>query len=297
MFAKTTIPVVFLLLGPTACGVGPGRPGDPAEDVIAQVGSQKVTRRQLEEHILETLGGPADAASANSEVKSRLLDQLLEEELIVEAAIRKGLSISDREVEAFSSKNRDVRDGVKRILLQDKFKREVILSGVTVSEIEVQRYVEQHQDEFRRPARAVIRKILLDDIHDAREIQAELALHPERFEELAEARSLAPDRGEPQAYEEEQLPETVRAAVSRMSAGDLSSVVEDPHGFFILMLDERLPEREADPGEVHEQIRRKLLQEKYQARYLDFLASLRASTDVTVFEEELGFAYIRKGQS
>jgi parvulin-like peptidyl-prolyl isomerase len=294
-------------LGLSGCGTGGAHPADPSSTVIAKVGDLQVTRGSFEAWMTETLGGPHDLEEAEAEVKSRLLDQFLDEELLLAEAGKQGITVTDEEArrqipQAAAADGEPVAPdtaSLKRSLLQKKFKEKVILSDVSVSDQEVRDYFESHPQEFRRPARAVLRKILLDVEKDAQEVHEELAQHSDQFEDIAEKRSMAPDGGQAQAYEEETLPEAVRAAAAKLKEGELSPVVKDPQGYFILRLEERQPARSPSLEEVREQIKLRMLRDKSQRRYADYVAGLRQRTTVEMYADRLGFDYTppAKGKS
>ncbi len=274
---------------------GEQAPGKEAETaVVARVGDHRVTQGEFDAYLAETLGSPEGAAAAEPSVKSRLLDQFLEEELLVTAAGQRGITVSDQEIDrAMKDGSRD-RDRVRRGLLERKFKQQVILSDVSVADEEARAYFESHLESFHRPARVVLRKVLLDSAAEARQVREELQRDPGGFEEVASARSLSPDGGQPQAYEEDSLPESIRAAVDRLGVGEISPVVEDPQGFFILKLEERQPERPANLEEARDRIKLDLLREKSQARYREFVEALRRDVPVEVFADKLPFRYVEK---
>jgi len=294
------IPVSALALAGAlaVCGCSGGTtPGDEAEAVVvARVGDHRVTRGEFDAYLSETLGSPQGAAAAEPAVKSRLLDQFLEEELLVTAAEKKGITVSEPEIDRAAREGGRDRDRVRRALLERKFKQQVILNDVSVADEEARAYFESHIESFHRPARVVLRKVLLDSAAEARQVRDELAKDPGRFEDVASARSLSPDGGQPQAYEEDSLPESIRRAADQLGVGEISPVVEDPQGFFILQLEQRQPERAANLEDAFDRIKLDLLREKSQARYREFVDALRRDVPVEVFQDKLPFRYVeRKG--
>lgn len=286
------------LLAVLGCGQGSSDPSDPSGIVVATVGGASLTRGQLDQHLERTLGGPGEVAQAEPQVKSYLLDQLLEEELIVAAAESRGITVSDEETELYLEDDQATdREQVRRVLLQKKLKGDVILSGVSVSEVEIRRYMETNRDRFRVPARVVLQMMVLDDVEDASRIREMLDVDPGRFEELARSNSLSPDPGETQAYEEEILPESIRDALFGLEEGDIAPVVQDPQGIFIVKLVDRLEEREPDEEELYDRIKRHLIQEKNQKRYTEFVRGLRDETPIVVNTEALDFPYSRDERS
>jgi len=249
-----------------------------------------VTRDQFAAYLAEALGEPAQTP-VEPEVKSRLLDQFLDEELLLAEARRRKLDVSEQEALTKGPGEGADPARVRRALLLKRFKEEVILRGVSVSQEEIRRQFETHVQDYHRPATVVLRKVLLDSAEEARDVRRELQDAPAKFETIAETRSLSPDGGQPQAYDESVLPDSLRQAVASMREGELSPVIEDPQGFFIVKLEGRQPERAPSLQEVSKEIELHLLQEKSQQRYKEAVASLHQSTSLEIFADKLDFTY------
>ena len=264
--------------------------------VVAVVGDRSITRPALDAYLALAVGSEAEPQASDTTVSSRLLDQMIDEEMILAEAARRGITLGEEEKRGQLPSGAQGGDsaGLERVLLQGKFKREVILDGVTVSQDEVAAYFAAHQPEFREPAQVVLKKILLDDRKTAEQVRAQVAARPSSFEEVAEARSLAPGGGLPEAHEEDLLPEALRAQVQKLRPGELSPVVTDPQGFYILRLEGRQAASMPTLEELRERIELKLLTERAETRYQEFLAALRGSTRVEIREDQLPFAYVRK---
>ncbi len=87
------------LSGLLACGSGDGGgSADPSKKEIAAVGSHVVTRGDFDAYLEAALGGRAEAASAGAELKSRMLDQYLDEEMLLAAAHERGMTVTDEEI-------------------------------------------------------------------------------------------------------------------------------------------------------------------------------------------------------
>jgi parvulin-like peptidyl-prolyl isomerase len=90
------------------------------------------------------------------------------------------------------------------------------------------------------------------------------------------------------------LPDTLRHAVASLQPGELSPVVEDPQGFFIVKLEARQPERAPVLEEVHDAIKLRLLQEKSQQRFLETVSALRGRIRIEILQDKLDFPYQKK---
>ena len=282
--------ILLILFALSASGCGVGAPGKP-EDVIALVGGRDVSRGAFDKYLISALGDASGVAGAEPEVLSRLLDQFLEEEMLVGEALNAGIVVTDDQIEHFLRNQAGDPDRVRVVLLGKRYKEEVILRDIEVTDEEIAAYFRGNMTTFRRPSRVVLGKILLDDAEAARIIHEEVVSHPADFEMIAEAKSLSPDGGRAQAYEEETLPDSIRQILATLQKGEISPVVEDPQGFFIVRLQDRRPEQTPALDEVRDEIELKLLQEKSEQMYKDAVRDLRARTTIEIKEDRLLFPY------
>jgi hypothetical protein len=251
-------------------------------------------REELAAYLTEALGGAEEAAAAEPAVKARMLDQMLDEELMLTEARRRNLEVPEAEAKSGPSGEGVDPARVRRALLLKRFKEEVILRGLTVSPEEIRQQFDSHRKEYHRPATVVLRKVLLDTSEEANNVRLQLVAAPANFESIAETRSLAPDGGQAQPYDEDVLPDSLRAAVASLREGELSPVIQDPQGFFIVKLEAHQAERSPSLDEVSREIELKLLQDRSQQRYREALSALRKNIPVQVYPEKLDFPYTRK---
>jgi len=282
--------ILLILLALSASSCGAGAPAKP-EDVIAVVGGRDVSRGAFDKYLISALGDASGVAGADPEVLSRLLDQFLEEEMLVGEALNAGIAVTDDQIEHFMRDQAGDPDRVRVGLLGKRYKEEVILRDIEVTDEEIAAYFRGNMTTFRRPSRVVLGKILLDEAEAARLVHEEVVSHPADFEMIAEARSLSPDGGRAQAYEEETLPDSIRQILATLQKGEISPVVEDPQGFFIVRLQDRRPEQTPALDEVRDEIELKLLQEKSEQKYKDAVRDLRARMTIEIKEDRLSFPY------
>jgi hypothetical protein len=287
---------ICILAAAAACGGREAAPVDPDQVAIARVGDRDVTRGAFAAYLLASLGDPAEVARAGPEVRSRLLDQFLDEEAIVAAALDDGTQVAENDLRGLLRGGGDP-EGARRMLLAKNYREEVILKGISVDEMEIEAYYRANLAAFQQPSRLILRKILLDSPEEAREVHAEIARDPASFELVADARSLSPEGGRAQAYDEGALPEMLREAIAHLKEGEVSALVEDPQGFFILKVEERRPERTLEIDEVRDRIEFMLLQERSERRYREFVEDLRRRTPIEVLADRLDFPYVPKDPS
>lgn len=290
------ISLILLTLSAAGCGGGTP-PARVPEDVIAVVGGRDITQGAFDKYLLSTLGDVSGVAGAGPDVLSRLLDQFLDQEMLVGEALKEGIAVTEDQVKYFMREQTGDPDRVRAVLLEKRYKEEVILKDIDVSEDEIAGYFRDNMASFHRPSRVVLAKILLDDAEEARSVHAEVMSRPADFEMIAEEHSLSPDGGRSQAYEEETLPDSIRAMTASLEKGQISPIVQDPQGFFILRLEDRRPEQSPALEEVRDEIELKLLQEKSETKYRDALRDLHARTAITINKDRLAFPYQERSAS
>jgi parvulin-like peptidyl-prolyl isomerase len=78
------------------------------------------------------------------------------------------------------------------------------------------------------------------------------------------------------------LPEPLEKAAFSTPAGKVTSLVETQHGFHLLQVVKRIPSHVRTEEEAHEEIARKILREKEQAYYDEWVARLIHDSDIRV---------------
>lgn len=304
-FGEILIAAAALLLPLSGCGWFGGQGRSP---VIAEISGKPVKIASFDEYVSQTLAGQPreDDEKPGPELLSRLLDRFLEEELIVREAERRGVTVSDDEIaeelkylseeEGGSDEKMNdpaAREAARRAVLLEKFREEQILANIKVSQDEIEAYYKENRDQFHQSSHVVLRQILLDDEAEAHRIRDELWLHPSNFQEVAEQKSLAPDGGQPAAYDEANLPPEVVDSISGVEEGQVSRVCKSPEGVRIFLVEKRQAAREVGVEEAADQIRLLLMQEKSRRAYDELLAKLRAQSGLVIHEENIPFKYVK----
>lgn len=160
---------------------------------------------------------------------------------------------------------RDARD--QELLKQSICQREIIsqyalekvFTSQQVSDSEVKEYYSFHKSQFAKPARVVIRQIFSISESKINELRKKAA--PSNFSELAEKFSESPEGksgGKLPPFSQGQLPMVFDIAFS-MQVGEISPVVQSPHGYHLFILDQKLsriePTFESSKEEIINKIR------------------------------------------
>lgn len=299
----------FVLLVVSACG---GR--GPVDAVIAEIGGEPVAASEFESYLRAV--SEEDIPLVGGELKSALLDQMLEELLLLRAAEEEGVEVSPEEmraVEAGLSPEIGVRGpedddtlptdaGRNRLDLAARLKVKKlmdtkILKEVSVTSEEVAAEYEQNRVYYKRPAAVDISQILVETEERANQLLAELSSNGSRFEELAQEHSVgpeAPEGGHLGTFHRGELPSAFETEVFELKRGGLSGVVQTDFGFHIFRVNESYPAEELRLEEVADTIRVELLRDKSDEAFAIFLDDLKERYPVWIDTEKLDFPYLNQ---
>jgi parvulin-like peptidyl-prolyl isomerase len=232
------------------------------------------------------------------------LTRMIERKLQLQVAKAKGVDITDDEVDramrelqrqgekldvANPDDKRTVRDQLTLMRVVDREVR----SGVMVSESEIRRYYETHQNRFLMPDEYRISQILIlkkiSDTPDATKGRAAAVAAALKsrgdFTELALKHSDGPEstKGGNLGYvrQGELLPQIERALAS-LQPGDVSDPVETAEGWHMIRLDEKRPAQFRPYAEVKNEIQTLVYQQKSEDVYQTWLADLKNKSFIEV---------------
>ena len=288
----------------------------PADPVIAHFGSDVVTRSEFEGYVRAV--SEEDVPLVGGELKSALLEQLIEELLLLRAAEDAGIEVAPGEVEALSAQlvsvpgagqspqaqraeqegrpGRNPRDLTAHLTLK-KLMDGKILKDVAVTEEEIAAYYEANRTFYKRPEAVAISQILVGEEEAANRLHRELTADKSRFDELARAHSVGPEAengGHLGAFRRGELPASFEREVFGIKKGKLSPVVKTDFGFHIFRVDQTYPARDLLLKEVKDAIRVELLRQKSDETLALFMEDLEERYPVWVDTERLDFPFMNR---
>ncbi|MCI0339382.1 MAG: peptidyl-prolyl cis-trans isomerase [Acidobacteria bacterium] len=251
------------------------------------------------------------------QLRSRLLDEFIQRQLIVREALKKNIEPTDDEIRraleaqhkqtsaantATSSENPDqnlatLEGSERRIeifndLLTLKFYQTEVLKDVKVTSQEVEGYYSANQDRYQGKNGFYVREIRVREEPEAVKLYRQALTKPGDFAVLAKENSEAPTAasGGLIYYEAQQLPAPLEQAITPLKVGTISRVVKSSYGFHIFKLEQR-----AEPlplEKVRKEIEDKLLEAKNQALIDEFNKRALAGARINIYRDRLGFKYI-----
>jgi len=241
-------------------------------EILAVVGTRKITRQHLD-MLMQGLA-PQVAAQFNSEEgRKRLLEELINQELLYLDALEEGLDKSEEYA-------LEVKRAEETILKQMAMNK--LLAGASVQEGEVLNYFNNNKPMFKNPDTIRASHILLASEKDALKVLEEIEKGLS-FEKAAEKYSSCPskEQGGDLGYFSlgSMVPEFEEAAF-RLNVGEISAPVKTQFGYHIIKVVDKKPGGEKTFDEVKNQIWQQLLMKKQQDLYLKKTSELRKKFQV-----------------
>ncbi|HEU4401230.1 MAG TPA: peptidyl-prolyl cis-trans isomerase [Candidatus Polarisedimenticolia bacterium] len=274
---------------------------------VATIAGAAIPYKSFERYLTDNAGDETEMGEQQDAIKSRLLDQFLEEQLLLRAAEKLKISVSEAEIDSYmkeigvtegeaevaAPEGKEVfREKIRQGLVLQKVKDEAVLSKVQVTAGEVEDYLKKQPELAHASRRLVLRQILVDDKSLADKLRATLAQDPSRFEALARESSIAPDRGQARMYNEEDLPVELRDPLFSLEAGQISPALELAQHYVLFQLVRKVEGSDQDLDEVRRRIRLEMFQKKGEQALDRFIADLRKDTEIRVNRPILQFNYV-----
>ena len=308
------IPIVLLL------HAGPA-PASPGSGVAATVNGSEILERKLQSavdnYLRERSGDAIPAPDDSGEVRMKVLDMLISQELLWQAARDAQLLASDAEVEAVYAQSRgrfdsDVdfevklqeggynaetyREDIRRRLSAQKWVEARVTADIEVEDAAIDRFYDANRDRFASPEQVRARHILLkldanasEADQDAARAQLtdirERAAGGEDFAALAQAHSQdgSAARGGDLGFfgPGVTVPRFEQAAFA-LAPGEISDIVETRFGLHLIQLVERKPAGYYAKTEVADRIHDYLLRQRYEDGFDAAMQRLRQQAEIEI---------------
>ncbi|MDL1958703.1 MAG: peptidylprolyl isomerase [Deltaproteobacteria bacterium] len=267
---------------------------DEKENILAQVGSYKLTLEEFESQIQSLPPQLQMALLKNPQMKEQFLDRWVDITLIAQEARDKKLD-QDPEIQA------KIEDIMNAVLAQEFLRRE-IEGKVKITDDEIETYYKGHKEEFTSPESVKACHILLkvpegadekawkEAESKAKDIKKKLE-NGEDFAELAKKYSDDPgskNKGGDLGFftKGRMVPEFESAAFS-LKPGEMSGPVKTDFGYHIIEVKEKKAASTKALAEVQAQIRQTLQREKQQQLQDELIEKLKAKYPVKVNKDLL----------
>lgn len=300
--------VAGLFLGVTGCS---------NKDVAAKVNGEVIKKSELDAQVEKLkeqypqMFEGADGEGRLIDFKQRLLDNMINNLLIKQAAEDEGIKVTDDDVkkkieelkagfstqeqfdQALSQAGMDVK--ALETQIRDQLVTEQLIATLNkdtkVSDKEIQEYYDKNKAQFAETAAVHAAHILFDktDKATAEKVLAEVKAGGD-FGALAKKYSKDPasaanggDLGWPTTpYVTE-----FQAAADKLKPGQISDLVETQFGWHIIKVIEKREDRQKTLDEVKDQIKQIIVQQRNADAYQTFLDDLRAKAEIEILIPDL----------
>ena len=295
------------------------------DDKMAVVNGTVITRKELNREIkifkdqLARSGNQIPDLQLEA-IKPKILESLVEQELLLQESRKKGVTVLPEEVEKqFSTvRNRyptkeefieaitriDLTEGelkkkISKVFAINLFVNNQIIDKITVTDEEAKSYYDSHRDIFKQPAQVKASLILIKlDLYADKEktaaaekkiktIQEKLEAG-EDFAELAKQYSEDPSSvkgGDLGYFSRGQTMKSIEDIAFALKPNDVSDAVQTPIGLQIIKVFDKKPEKNPSYEEVKDRIIVQVRKEKIQKELGQYVNKLKGAAKIEMFIE------------
>jgi peptidyl-prolyl cis-trans isomerase C len=314
-FRGASVPIGSVLVAALCLAAAPAGDGD----VVARVNGQGIGRRDFDLAVQLHFARRRPGAVSLPELRAareQILEKLIDGELLYQAAVKKGLSTRDADVDTeYHAKEKQIgspealgkflkdnhfteaqfREQIRRSLIVGRFVDTVVVPDLKVTDEEVRRYYDQNPTEMTRAEAAHIAQIMVrvapdapTDVRAAARDRIEAILGELRaggdFAELARKHSDGPEvkRGGDTGWLKRGggAPPPIEAAAFSLEAGQTSDIISTRRGFHLVKVIERRPGGAVPFENVKDSIRARLLEQDRERGIASFLEPLRTAARI-----------------
>ena len=301
--------MAFAVVGLTGCG-----PKDVAATVNGQVIKASDLNTQLDQLKKQypNMFTGSDAEGRLLDFKQRLVENLINQALIEQAAKSKGINVSDADIQkqidqlkgGFKDQSQfdqalksagmsldQLKTQIKNQLITQKLV-ETLASSQAVSQADIQAYYDKNKSQFfQKPAKRASHILFkVTDKENAEKVLKELLAKTITFSAAAKQYSIdtataakGGDLGWPtQPY----VPE-FQTALDKLDKGQMSGLVQSPYGLHIIIVTDVRGGTQQSLAEVKSQIQQIIVQQRRSDAYQQFLNDLRKNAKIEYVEADL----------
>lgn len=243
-------------------------------------------------------------------VRKNLLENLVRQELLLQDAAARGITVAPEEVEAEVARAQGdygkpdqfeetlladlltpeaFRDMAAKSLLVRKVLEQAAFGGLAASDEEIAAYYRANTKEFGRPAEVHMLHIVTKTEEEAQQAQKELQSGAD-FAAVALKYSISPEGrngGDMGYFAQGTMPKVFDEHGFALRKGQTSALVASEYGFHIFRIADRREASQKTLDEAREAIRAKLLIDKRRTAEAEYVAALTAAAQIRYFPENL----------
>ena len=294
---------------------------ETVERIVAKVNGQIITLTELDKEVQSAMEqlGPAPTPEENeariAELKTQILDRIIDNMLVLQVAEDRGLSVPSRffqewkqnimtemkiqseeelvrQVQLQGGSIADLRKRFEDGLLLQEVRRMEVESKVSVSEPEIEERYRLHINEYTDPAKVRLREIVvrfdetneLDQGKKARRIRQDIEQGAD-FAEVARMHSESGSReagGDLGFFNDGDLTESLATVAFSLNPGEVSDTIRLDKAFYIIRVEENVEAVTNELSDVRNEVADAIFQEKMSEQMDRFVKQLRERAIVEV---------------
>ncbi|MCK4948432.1 MAG: peptidylprolyl isomerase [Candidatus Aureabacteria bacterium] len=255
------------------------------EEIIATVNGEKITvgdfRKKIELAVIPSARNDADT-------RSQVLESIIVSKLVYAMAVKEGFDKRPEMIEKLEE--------IKEAMIAQMFVEEKTLADVKITDKEVKKYYDEHEEEFSSPAQVRVSHILIKFDEDVTEEQkkedkkkAQKALSRvksgEDFSAVAKEVSTCPSSengGDLNFFARGRMVPEFEDVAFSLGVGDLSEIVETRFGYHIIKVTDKKEQKKIDFEEYKDKIKDLLLQRKQGDVLKEWLVKIKSGADIEI---------------
>ena len=306
--------IIFLSSLLAGCGSSENEAVGNGADVVAVVNKEVITREDFQNELKWSKRKyrveKNDTLEANQSVwlKTNILNELIQESLLRQEAIRQDVKVSSGEFEKYLDQAKEGykentfqraldieeisrsqwEDKLKTHLLIKKLSEEVINRKIEIKDEQLLGYFKQHMEEFQKGEQVRTLHIMVETEDEARRI-SKLIRKGKSFSELAKQHSTSPEGktgGDMGYYEAGQMPKWFDD-VFKLKVNKVSDIIRTPFGVHIFKVVDKKPERKMNFEESKKQIHATLLREAQEQAFHTWVEEIKKKSEIIIKYEIL----------
>jgi len=296
------------------CGTGETDEVENGSDVVAIVNKENITREDFQNELRWSKRKyrveKNDSLDPNQNIwlKTNILNELIQESLLRQEAVRQDIKVSSGEFEKYLDQAKEGykentfqraldieeisrsqwEDKLKTHLLIKKLIAEVINRKIEISDEQLLEYFKQHMEEFQKGAQIRTLHIMVETEDEARRI-SKLIRKGKSFSELAKQHSTSPEGktgGDMGYYEAGQMPKWFDD-VFKLKVNKVSDIIRTPFGVHIFKVVDKKPERKMSFEESKKKIHTTLLHEAQEQAFHSWVEEIKKKSEIIIKYEIL----------
>jgi peptidyl-prolyl cis-trans isomerase C len=314
----TTVPLLTWVVVPAIAGET-----QPSEDKVAVVNGSVISSANFEREMsgvrqrFSSMGKPV-SASQIPELEKRVLDNLINIELLYQQSQKVGTKVDEAEViaqfEALKKRfptEAEFKKAVENMKLTESLMKSQIRKGIAiqrfldkktlgkveVTEEEIKAYYDGHTNLFKKPEQVRASHILIKVESGANEKNKAKArqkiekirqrlVKGEDFGALAKEFSQCPSSakgGDLDYFGRRQMAKPFEDTAFALKVGELSDIVETRFGYHLIKLTDKKPESTYSYEDMKDRIRKNLMGEKVRLEVSSYVQELKKDANIEIF--------------